>query len=156
MHGRVRTGDSGLCDSVALGTRRRIEWSRVTAAIRFGHNLHEAPGEGGALRERLSGYVFTRSGTQSDVLPVEPTANELGRMRFRLAPDHVAGIAAEVNGHRGADNGLHLAPVARAADGIRESIGSTPVDNRGRRVGHVGLQRSSCASAPLECYREYP
>ena len=40
-------------------------------------------------------------GTQSTALALEPIADEAGRMRFRLAPNDVAGAAAKVDGHLG-------------------------------------------------------
>jgi hypothetical protein len=67
----------------------------------------------------------------------ERVADDCGCQRLRHAPDPVAGVAAEVHHHLGADNGLDFGTVADATCRIGTSIRSPPVIDRVRRWGHM-------------------
>ena len=71
-------------------------------------------------------------GTQSTALALEPLADEAGRMRFRLAPNDVAGVAAKIDGHLGTKDGLDLAPLARPTHRVRRPICRAPIVHRVR------------------------
>jgi hypothetical protein len=72
------------------------------------------------------------SGTQSTALSLEPLAGEAGRIRFRLAPNNVAGVAAKIDGHLGTEDGLDLAPLARPTHRVRRPICRAPIVQRKR------------------------
>jgi hypothetical protein len=106
------------------------------------------PGTGFRWRDKQAATLScaeSTHGTQPVVLALEPAAGEVRRVRFRLTPDHVAGMAAKVHCHQRTNNGLDLCAVANPAHRIRRPICSAPVIDRESVLEHVAEQVASCA-----------
>ena len=103
--------------------------------------------------ERRSRQIWRRSGKvlfahcePADTIKHIP--EHFGCQRFRLAPDSVAGVAAEVHRHLRSEYGLDVADGARSTRGVRPTTCSTLIVGRECRRKHHAKPLEKCIVRP--------